>query len=98
MRLLPLDSRITIQDLMQKGDCSSATVSRLFARYLDTSPTHWIRRQRMHRAAELLITTPLPMHEIGRQVGIDDPYYFSRLFKKHHGMNARTFRRLHSLV
>lgn len=47
---------------------------------------------KMARARHLLDTTDLPVAEIGRRVGMDDPFYFSRRFRLTHGMAPTVYR------
>jgi len=47
---------------------------------------------KMARARRLLDTTDLPVAEIGRRVGMDDPFYFSRRFRITHGMAPTAYR------
>jgi len=87
-----LESRLSIEELAATAGCSEASVYRAFRREAHSSPARWIVRLRAQRAALLLGTTTLPVHEIGRRVGIDDPFYFSRLFKRQMGVSPRAFR------
>ena len=48
---------------------------------------------RMARARQLLDRTAAPVAEIAREVGYEDPFYFSRRFQRHHGMSPTQFRR-----
>jgi YesN/AraC family two-component response regulator len=47
---------------------------------------------RIKRASELLRSTSMKSYEVGKQVGIHDPHYFSILFKKTTGMSVYEFR------
>ncbi len=47
---------------------------------------------KMARARHLLDTTDLPVGEVGRRVGIDDPFYFSRRFRITHGVAPTAYR------
>jgi len=47
---------------------------------------------KMARARRLLDTTDLTVAEIARQTGMDDPFYFSRQFRKVHGMSPTAYR------
>jgi AraC family transcriptional regulator, arabinose operon regulatory protein len=47
---------------------------------------------KMARARHLLDTTDLSVAEIGRRVGMDDPFYFSRRFRLTHGMAPTAYR------
>jgi len=50
---------------------------------------------KMARARALLDTTDLPVAEVGRRIGLDDPFYFSRQFRRTHGMSPRAYREQH---
>ncbi|MBN1673175.1 MAG: helix-turn-helix transcriptional regulator [Kiritimatiellae bacterium] len=84
---------ITPRDLAGAANCSPSTVCRLFRCYLDATPSEYLRRMRMERAAALLNTTDLSVAAVGRAVGVADPYYFSKLFKAWHGISASRYRR-----
>ncbi|MFS0865815.1 helix-turn-helix domain-containing protein [Microbacterium sp. 179-B 1A2 NHS] len=47
---------------------------------------------KMALARSLLDTTDLPVAEVGRRVGMDDPFYFSRRFRLTHGMAPTAYR------
>lgn len=42
----------------------------------------WLNRERVAHACRFLHETDLRVNEIAQQVGIDNPNYFSALFKK----------------
>jgi AraC-like DNA-binding protein len=46
-------------------------------------------RRRLHPAAYLLHEVNLSVTEVGRAVGYDDLFHFSKLFKKAHGAAPR---------
>ncbi|RDI65371.1 AraC family transcriptional regulator [Nocardia pseudobrasiliensis] len=52
----------------------------------------WILHHRMTQARRLLTETTLPISEIARRVGLPDPGYFTRQFRRTHGLPPRTFR------
>ncbi len=89
---------ISVGQLAKAGGCSLSTMTRLFRRSLGMTPVEWLTRRRMERAAELLSTTRLRMGEVGVKVGVDDQYYFSKLFKRRHGVTAREYRRKSTLL
>lgn len=84
---------VKAEELARTGNCTTSTVQRLFQRYLSDTPSCWIQKRRMEKAAKLLTTTLLPVCEVGQAVGIDDPYYFSRLFRKIHRITPTEHRR-----
>jgi AraC-like DNA-binding protein len=89
---------MAVEDLAALAECSPATLSRLFRRHLRMTPIGWVIRQRVERARELLVSTQMPVGEIGAAVGVEDPFYFSKLFRKATGHTASDFRRRNSLV
>ncbi|WP_280269289.1 helix-turn-helix transcriptional regulator [Nocardia wallacei] len=52
----------------------------------------WIIERRMAEARRLLSDTELPISEVARRVGISDPGYFTRLFRREHGVPPRRWR------
>ena len=46
----------------------------------------------MKRACDLLDNTQMRMNQICYKLGIDDPYYFSRMFSKVMGMSPKAYR------
>ncbi|RMI32854.1 helix-turn-helix transcriptional regulator [Nocardia stercoris] len=52
----------------------------------------WITERRMAEARRLLADTDLPVAVVGRRVGIDDPGYFTRVFRRTHGSSPRAWR------
>jgi AraC-like DNA-binding protein len=46
----------------------------------------------MERAASLLAEGRLSVAGIAQRVGLEDPYYFSRLFKQHFGRSPSDYR------
>jgi YesN/AraC family two-component response regulator len=43
-------------------------------------------------AQEMLFTSDAPVHQIAQTVGIADPFYFSRVFKKQFGISPTEYR------
>jgi len=87
------DRKISIQDLARLAKCSTASVHRQFQACESLSPRRWIARQRVERAATLLRTTTLTVREVGERVGLDDPFHFSRLFKKETSESPTVYRK-----
>jgi AraC family transcriptional activator of pobA len=52
----------------------------------------WIIERRMAEARKLLMDNDVTVQEAARRVGISDPGYFSRLFRRTHGMSPRDWR------
>lgn len=80
-----LTDQLTLDELAGVMDLSVTHFSRLFRQQFDVSPMHYVIQQRMARAATMLSGTRAPVKQIAYLVGYEDPYHFSRLFKKHIG-------------
>jgi len=56
-------------------------------------PKEYLTRMRMHRAAQLLDTTDLPVKRIAHEVGFPDPFHFSRVFRRINEQSPAAYRR-----
>jgi AraC-like DNA-binding protein len=56
------------------------------------SPTKWIDEAIVLEAKVLLYQSSLSISDVAAEVGLHDPSYFSRLFKKKEGITPLTFR------
>ena len=77
---------------------SVSWLHRHFRRELQTTPAHYIMTARLRAARHLLSTSTLRIAEVGQAVGIDDPYYFSKFFKRQVGVSPRAYRRRSALL
>lgn len=57
------------------------------------SPTKWIAEAVVLEAKVLLHQSALSVADVAAEVGLTDPSYFSRFFKKHEGLTPLEFRR-----
>lgn len=57
------------------------------------TPNDYIKSMRMKHAAELLKDDTLTVAQVSYQIGIDDPYYFSKSFKSYFGVSPTQFRK-----
>jgi AraC-like DNA-binding protein len=64
---------------------------RLFQRFDHRSPYQHLLRKKMGHAAERLSSAPLLVKEVASELGFRDPYHFSRVFKKVHGLSPERF-------
>ena len=49
---------------------------------------------RIREAKRLLLSSPASLAEISQMVGIDDVFYFTKLFKRHEGITPGKYRRM----
>ncbi|WP_091012049.1 response regulator transcription factor [Paenibacillus amylolyticus] len=71
---------------------SSGHLGRLMKKETGQTFVEYLTQLRMKKAELLLKQTDLKGYEIGEQVGIPDPHYFSVLFKKHIGRSMNEYR------
>jgi AraC-like DNA-binding protein len=83
---------IFVDELARQFGCSAGYFHRRFKEHTGLPPTAYLLRLRVQRAAHLLAHTAWPVAEIARQVGFEDPYYFSRVFRKLMGHAPVTYR------
>lgn len=67
--------------------------SRLFTTAFGMPYTRYLTEYRLEYACQLLKTTNLSIGEIGRQIGISDPGYFTRQFSKRYDISPAKYRR-----
>jgi len=64
----------------------------LFKRRTGIAPMDYFTRLRMERAGRLLETTSLSVKQVAAELGYDDPFYFSRVFKSVNQVAPSDFR------
>ena len=64
-----------------------------FPEHTGFTPLGFIIHLRLQEACRALATTERKLEDIAASVGYDDPFYFSRLFKKHLGVAPSDYRR-----
>lgn len=74
---------------------SQVYLSKIFKEEIGTSPINYLIKTRLSKAKILLETTDLPVRLVAHQVGYDDMYHFSKLFKKYYGTPPSKFANLH---
>lgn len=71
---------------------SPATLRRRFTLETGMPPKAFQLRARMDHAKQLLATTDEKIETVATLVGLDDPFYFSRVFHEREGCSPREFR------
>lgn len=86
------DPQLNIDTLAETMGYGRTTFYKKIKQITGTTPNEYIRSLRMNKAAELLKDDRLTIAEVGYQVGVGDPYYFSKLFKSFFGMSPTKYR------
>lgn len=85
-------ARSSLAQLARRAKLSVPHYSALFRRATGFSPMDYFLRLKIQKACQLLDTTALRVSEIAAAVGWDDPFYFSRFFRKITGKPPRAYR------
>ncbi|MBL8024926.1 MAG: helix-turn-helix transcriptional regulator [Fibrobacteres bacterium] len=67
-------------------------IRKAFRKTTGVSPAHYFSQLKLAKAKSLLVSTEETISRIGHTLGFEDPYYFSRWFRKQHGHSPKSFR------
>jgi two-component system response regulator YesN len=84
--------RLSLTDVAQNVYVSQWHLSKLIARYANTSFNDLLNSIRIAKAKELMSDPSLKIWEISEMVGFSDVTHFSRIFKKIEGRSANDYR------
>ncbi|WP_353816213.1 AraC family transcriptional regulator [Agromyces sp. SYSU T00266] len=90
-----VDGSIQVAELASIVGMSPSHLSALFRQATGGGPGAFHTSLKMARARSLLDTTNLTVAEVAAAVGYADPLYFSRHFRRVHGVNPTTYRAHH---
>lgn len=84
---------IGVEDVVAKVPLTRRTLERRFSKLLGRSPWDEIRRVKIQKAKELLVTTELPIEGIARACGFEYSNWMALVFGKATGMSPRDYRK-----
>ncbi|MCU0787097.1 MAG: AraC family transcriptional regulator [Verrucomicrobia bacterium] len=84
----------TLGQLARECHADAAYLCRLFRRYGHQSPYQFVLRLKMNAAAERLQQPEALVKQVAEYIGFNDPFHFSRSFKREFGLSPDAFRRL----
>ena len=87
-----LTEPLSLRDVAHELGMTPGHLTTVVRRRTGRTVQEWIIERRMAEARSLLSDTELPVSEIARRVGMSDPGYFSRLFRRTHGTSPRKWR------
>lgn len=83
---------LSLRDVAREVGMTPGHLTTIVRRRTGRTVQEWIIDRRMAESRRLLADTDLSIQEVARQVGIADPGYFSRLFRRAHGTSPRAWR------
>ncbi|WP_242856089.1 helix-turn-helix transcriptional regulator [Ruminiclostridium josui] len=86
------NEQVTLNEVAENIYVSTFYISRMFKKELGKSFVDYLNDVRIDKAKELLKDVRYKTYEVAEKVGISDPHYFSKLFKKYSGMTPSEYR------
>jgi len=87
-----IDNNISLNDLSSHFNYSTSRFSNLFKHKTGYAPIDYFIQMKMQKASQQLDFTDRSIKDIAISLGFDDPYYFSRRFRKVIGMSPAKYR------
>jgi AraC family transcriptional activator of pobA len=87
-----LGEPLSLRDVARELGITPGHLTTVVRRRTGRTVQEWIIERRMAEARSLLSDTELPVGEIARRIGMPDPGYFSRMFRRTHGTSPREWR------
>lgn len=82
----------TVEELAEFCNLSTDQLRRNFLRHTGMHPKHYLEEFKLRQAAELLVSSHLPVAVVAAKFGYTDPYHFSRRFKRLIGVSPQRYR------
>jgi len=87
-----LHEPMSVAELADRFGMTPSSFARAFRQKFGVSPKEFIHNEKMKLAKKLMVQEKgLPLREIALRIGLQDEFYFSRLFKKREGVAPTIF-------
>lgn len=83
---------VSVKELATQCNLSREHFSRAFKGIQGVSPAAFLRKQRLHAAAEMLRTTSLPVREVALRTGFYSARHLMKSFARAHGETPQQYR------
>ena len=87
-----LGKKLTVEDMAIMHTLSVSHFSNLFRKATGMPPIDYFIHLKMQKACQLLYSDGAKIKDVAFNLGYDDPYYFSRIFKKYIGSSPEQYR------
>lgn len=88
-----IDKQLSVSQIAKALGKTPSYLSHVFREVEKTSILQYINREKITRATELIVIEKLSLQQAAKRVGINDPNYFSRMFRKQIGLSLSEYLR-----
>ncbi len=88
-----LTQKLRLEEIAAETSLSASHFSRLFVNRTGHSPIDYFIQLKIQRACRLLDNSKWMVADVAREMGFDDQFYFSRVFRKVMGMSPAEYRK-----
>ncbi len=89
-----IEKKLTLQEIASHTGYSPSHFSVLFGKRTGYAPLAYFNLLKIQQACQLLDFTDMKINQVCFKIGIEDSYYFSRLFRKIMGMSPLEYKRM----
>jgi len=89
-----LKEKLTVELMAKKSELSTSHFSTLFRKATGMSPMDYFIHLKLQKACMLLYLSETKIKDIAAKIGYDDPFHFSRIFKKNMHVSPNQYRSL----
>ncbi|WP_407429256.1 AraC family transcriptional regulator [Arcticibacter sp.] len=93
-----LHTKLTVEEMASKNRLSASHFSCLFRKATDMPPMDYFIHLKMQKACQLLYLGTDHVKGISMELGYENPYYFSRIFKKYIGTSPKEYRQKNKII
>jgi len=86
------EKEVKKEELESMMDRTYEYMCQVFKKYSGTTVVQYVHQLRIQRAKHLLLSTDKKIGAIAQEVGFDDSFYFSRIFKRLEGISPQHYR------
>lgn len=89
-----IEKKLTLKEMADHTGYSPSHFSVLFSKRTGHAPLAYFNQLKIQEACRLLDFTDMKINQVCFKIGIEDTYYFSRLFSKIMGMSPREYKNM----
>jgi len=87
-----LHGKLTVEEMAARHKLSASYFSTQFRKATGMPPIDYFIHLKIQKACQLLYKDNIKVKEVAEAIGYEDPYYFSRLFKKYMNVSPEQYK------